>query len=158
MPISLRKVYMVKVLLSFLLIFGLGVGVAYFSNAPFARLTPSNRMLIWFGIYNAFWISVVTTAVNAGLGGYFVNYQEKNPIRIASSQGATLTFLLTLVYLVFMVALIALPIKHHFDAIFLHTPLNPNSLLSSSLAFGIFSTVVTMLGLSIGFRSLKRDF
>ena len=157
MPVSLKKVYGIKLLLSFLLVFLLALGVAYFSNAPFARLTPSNRMLLWFGLYSAFCVSAVTTAVNAGLGGYFVNYQEKNPIRIASSQGATLTFLLTLVYLVVVVALIAIPIKGHFDAIFYNVE-NPQGIIPASAAFGILSVSLVVVGLAIGFRTLRRDF
>ena len=158
MPVSLRTVYGVKIALSFLLVFVLAVAVAYFSNAPFARLTPSNRMLVWFGLYSAFWISVVTVAVNMGLGGYFVNFAEKNPIRIASSQGATLTFLLTLVYLVFVVALIALPIKAHFDAIFFRVHSDPGRIIPASLAFGALSAILASFGLVVGLRSLRRDF
>ncbi|MBI4419026.1 MAG: hypothetical protein HY563_09620, partial [Ignavibacteriales bacterium] len=158
MPIRARTFYTAKFLLGFGLVVMLGLVVAYFSNIPFVRLTPTNRILLWFGLYSAFMISLTMTALNVGLGGYFGNYQEKNPIRIASSQGATLTFLITLVYLVLLVVIIAIPISGHFDAIFYRGIFPPERMIPPAIAFGVISLFLVVFGSVVGLRALKRDF
>ena len=158
MPVALRRVYNTKFFLGLALVAILTLVVSYFSNMPFVRLTPANRVLLWFGLYSALMVSLAMTGLNIGLGGYFVNFQEKNPIRIASSQGATLTFLLTLVYLILIVAVIYLPISAHFDAIFFGRFFPPDRLIPPSVAFGIMSAVLLVFGYLVGYRSLKRDF
>jgi len=158
MPVRISKVYWTKFIIGFLLVLALGLLISYFSNKPFVRLTPANRMLLWFGLYSSFVISLTMTALNLGFGGYFVNYQERNPIRIASSQGATLTFLLTLVYLVILVALFAIPLKGHFDAIFYRRPFDETVIVPSLIVFSSLSAILVTVGIVVGRRSLKRDF
>lgn len=158
MPVKMRTYFAIKFLIGFLLVSVLALVVAYFSNAPFVRLTPTNRVLLWFGLYSALVISLTMTALNVGLGGYFGNFQEKNPIRIASSQGATLTFLMTLMYLVLLVAIIAIPVSGHFDAIFYRGVFPPERMILPAIIFGAVSLFLVALGYIIGFRSLKRDF
>ncbi|MBI2619167.1 MAG: hypothetical protein HYW57_03715 [Ignavibacteriales bacterium] len=158
MPIATGRIYWIKFAIGFSLVLLLALVVAYFSNLPFVRLTPTNRVLLWFGLYSAFWISITMTALNVGFGSYFVNYQEKNPIRIASSQGATLTFLFTLVYLIILVALIVFPITGHFDAIFYRRFFPPDRIIPPTIVFSIVSGALVSFGLIVGYRSLKRDF
>ena len=158
MPVRISTVYWMKFVVGFLLVLVLALTIAYFSNGPFVRLTPTNRMLLWFGLYSAFWVSLTMTALNLGFGGYFVNYQEKNPIRLASSQGATLTFLVTLVYLVILVALFALPLSGHFDAIFYRVPFNTASIVPPLAVFTGLSAILVIIGFIVGRRSLRRDF
>ena len=158
MPVRISTVYWTKFAVGFLVVLVLALTIAYFSNRPFVRLTPTNRMLLWFGLYSAFWISLTMTALNLGFGGYFVNYQEKNPIRLASSQGATLTFLVTLVYLVVLVALFALPLSGHFDAIFYRVPFTRASIIPPLAVFTVFSGILIIVGFVVGRRSLRRDF
>lgn len=158
MPVKASTVYWIKFAISFLLVFLLALMVAYFANRPFVRLTPTNKMLLWFGLYSAFFISLTMTALNLGFGGYFVNFQESNPIRLASSQGATLTFLLTLVYLVILVALFAFPLSGHFNSIFYRVPFDRASIIPPILVFSFLSVVLGAAGVLVGRRSLKRDF
>lgn len=158
MPVRLRTFYATKFVLGFGLVLLLGLAVAYFANIPFVRLTPTNRVLLWFGLYSAFMIALTTAALNVGLGGYFGNYQEKNPIRIASSQGATLTFLVTLLYLVLLVAIIAIPVSGHFDAIFFRGVFPPERMVPPSIVFSVISLGLIVFGYTVGLRALKRDF
>ncbi|MBE2279207.1 MAG: hypothetical protein IAE91_02360 [Ignavibacteriaceae bacterium] len=60
--------------------------------------------------------SIFFFSVNFGMGGIFINFKEKNPIRIASSQGATLSFLICLVYLVVLIIFLFLPLNNFFPA------------------------------------------
>jgi len=158
MPVTMRHLYNTKFFIGFIVVGLLAFAVSYFGNIPFVRLTPTNRVLLWFGLYSAFIMSLAMTGLNMGLGGYFVNFQEKNPIRIASSQGATLTFLLTLVYLIIIVAIIFIPISAYFDAIFYGRFFSPHRLIPPSAVFGIISAVLLVFGYTVGYRSLQRDF
>lgn len=158
MPVKIGTYYVSKFLVGFLAVAILAVVVFWFSNAPFVRLTPTNRVLLWFGLFNAGMLSLTMSALNMGLGGYFANFQEKNPIRIASSQGATLTFLITLVYLIILVAIITVPITGHFDAIFYGRFFPPGRIMPPTLVLAAISVFLTTFGLVIGYRSLKRDF
>jgi len=158
MPVKAATVYWTKFVVGFLLVLLLALFVTYFSNRPFVRLTPTNKMLLWFGLYSAFFVSLTMTAVNLGFGGYFVNFQEKNPIRLASSQGATLTFLFTLVYLVILIALFAFPLSGHFDSIFYRVPFDRASIIPPIAVFSILSVILGAAGVIVGRRSLRRDF
>jgi ABC-2 type transport system permease protein len=158
MPVKLRTYFLSKFLVGFFAVTILAVVVFWFSNLPFSRLTPGNRVLLWFGLYNAVALSLTMAALNMGLGGYFANFQEKNPIRIASSQGATLTFLITLVYLILLVAIITIPITGHFDAIFYGRFFPPGRMMPPALLLAAISAFLTSFGLVVGYRSLKRDF
>jgi hypothetical protein len=103
-------------------------------------------------------LSLTMAALNMGLGGYFANFQEKNPIRIASSQGATLTFLITLVYLILLVGIITIPITGHFDAIFYGRFFPPGRMIPPAILLAAVSLFLAAFGLVVGYRSLKRDF
>jgi hypothetical protein len=52
-------------------------------------------MLITF---TTFFVALTYVSLGLGMGGYFANYSERSPVRIASSRGATMTLLLGLVF------------------------------------------------------------
>ncbi|MEX1140361.1 MAG: hypothetical protein WEB33_06905 [Bacteroidota bacterium] len=158
MPVNLGKYFTSKFLMGFLTVAILSAVVFWFSNIPFVKLTPTNRVLLWFGLYNAGMLSLTMASLNMGLGGYFANFQEKNPIRIASSQGATLTFLITLVYLILLVGIITIPVTGHFDAIFYGRFFPPSRMIPPALVLAAVSLFLTVFGLVVGYQSLKRDF
>ena len=117
-PIKESKIFLVKFFMGFLIVFILAEYIAISSNIPFIKIIEKKPLLLWFGIFSAFWISLTTVALNLGFGGYFANYFERNPIRAASTQGATLTFLITIIYLIVLVVLVFVPISAYFTAVF----------------------------------------
>lgn len=157
-PLPVKQVFTLKFLLGIGLIAVPAAFVATFMNLPFRRLTPEAVHLLWFGIHASLWVSVAMVSLNLGFGGYFANYQEKNPIRIASSQGATLTFLLSLVYLVGLVLIVILPLSRFFEAAFVRAPYDPRGLLVASAVLAIFSLITIVSVTTVGRRSLERDF
>lgn len=157
-PLDLRKVYFTKFLVGFVVIAFLGLLVAVFSNEPFIRFTERRPLLMYFGIFSAFWVSVTMVALNLGLGGYFANYQEKNPIRVASSQGATLTFLVSLVYLIVLVSVVIVPLTQYFQSLFLFFPFDMRTIVIPGTLLGVLSASLTGFAVAIGLRSLSRDF
>lgn len=157
-PFPLRKLYTLKLLIGFGLLGVTAAVVSTFMNLPFRRLTPEAIYLLWFGLFSSLSIAAAMVCLNLGLGGYFANFQEKNPIRVASSQGATLTFLVSLVYLVFLVLIVILPLSRFFEAAFIRAPFNPAGLFISSVILGIVSGIAALFGTLVGLSSLKRDF
>ncbi len=157
-PLPVKQVYTLKLLLGFALIAVPAAFVATFMNLPFRRLSPDAVYLLWFGLHASLWVSLAMVSLNLGLGGYFANFQEKNPIRVASSQGATLTFLVSLLYLVALVVIVVVPLSRFFEAAFVQARYHPQGLIISSVILGILSALTIVTVTVIGQRSLKSDF
>ena len=116
-PIKESRIFLIKFILGFALVLPIAEYIAIASNIPFISKTELRSLLLWFGIFNAFWISLTMVSFNLGFGGFFANYLERNPIRAASTQGATLTFLATLLYLIVIVVIILVPVSAYFAVV-----------------------------------------
>ena len=157
-PLDLRKVYFTKFALGFLLVVLPALLVAVFSNIPFVRMSERRPLLMYFGLFSTFWVTLTLVSLNLGLGGYFANYQEKNPIRVASSQGATLTFLVSLVYLISLASIIILPLREYFQSLFQFLPFDMTMIVAPGTTLGVLSAGLSAFALIVGLRSLQRDF
>lgn len=157
-PIKGSKIFMVKFFMGFLIVLILAEYIALSSNIPFTKITEMKSLLLWFGIFSAFWISLATVALNLGFGSYFANYLERNPIRAASTQGATLTFLVTIIYLVVLVALVFVPISAYFQTVFLFQKFPIKLIVLPGTLFAVISFLLSAFALIIGLRSMRRDF
>ena len=156
-PVDERKLYILKFVIGFVMVFILAELVAVATNIPFIRFSAQRPLLLWFGLFSALWISLATVSLNLGFGGYFSNFTEKNPIRLASSQGATLTFLFTLVYLFVLVVIIILPLTRYFQYLFIFRAFNFQSIVVPGTLFAVISMIIAVFSFSIGLRSLQRD-
>jgi ABC-2 type transport system permease protein len=156
-PIKESKIIMLKFLLSFFIIFLLAEYISISSAIPFVKKSTSS-LLLWIGMFSGFWISVTTVSLNLGLGGYFANYFEHNPIRAASTQGATLTFLVTIIYLVMLVAIIFVPISVYFTSVIRFQYFPVNLLVLPCILFAAISCFFSVSSFIIGLKSVRRDF
>jgi len=152
-PLNVSRVYWTKFALVLVPLLVIGMTLAVLSNFPYLRLSPLP------GITTAGmgFIAVALVSLNFGMGSYFVNYDEKNPIRIASSQGATLTFLLSIVFLVILVSVFFFPILSVFNSIYYEIPKKNHLLYYALGVIGFLSVVVAVVSHSIGVRALARD-
>jgi ABC-2 type transport system permease protein len=157
-PIKQSKIFMVKFLIGFLIVLIIAEYIAISSSIPFTRIIEKRSLLLWFGIFSAFWISLTTVTLNLGFGGYFANYFERNPIRAASTQGATLTFLVTIIYLIVLVTLVFMPISAYFTTIFRFKYFPMKMIVLPGTLFAVISCFLSTLGLIVGLRSMHRDF
>ncbi len=157
-PTDRRKVYFVKFLLGLSGVILLAMIVAVSTNIPFMRLSATRPILMYAGVFTAFWISLTMVSMNLGFGGFFVNYAEKNPIRLASSQGATLTFLATLLYLIAVVTVLILPINSYFQFIFVFREFDPTTIVVPGTIVAMLSTALIGFSFVFGQNSLHRDF
>ena len=157
-PITEIKIYFIKLFLAFLPVLALAEYIAVSTNLPFVAMSARLPILLWAGIFNAFWMSLAMVSLNLGLGGYFANYTERNPIRAASSQGATLTFLLALLYL-FIFTFIVLPfLVSYLSSFFIFQQFQFASIILPGTLIAVVSYIVTAASGIVGVRSLQRDF
>jgi len=157
-PIKQSKIFAVKYFLLFLPILFIAEYIAISGNIPFLKTSERNSFLLWFGIFSAFWISFTSVTLNLGLGGYFANYFERNPIRAASTQGATLTFMVMIIYLIIITAIIFVPISTYFLSAFNSQNSSITLIAVPGTIFVIISCLLSAFGLNIGLRSMHRDF
>ncbi|HVN48428.1 MAG TPA: hypothetical protein VMU30_06350, partial [Bacteroidota bacterium] len=152
------KIYFIKLILAFLPVLMVAEYIAVSTNRPFVLASARLPLLMLAGMFNAFWMSLAMVSLNLGLGGYFANYSERNPIRAASSQGATLAFLLTLLYL-FIFTFIVLPfLASYLSSFFLFQQFQFRSIVLPGTLIAVVSYLVTVAGIMAGVHSLQRDF
>jgi ABC-2 type transport system permease protein len=157
-PITNAKLYTIKFILVFVPVLLLAEYIAVSSNVPFVVMSARLPILMWAGIFNAFWMSLAMVSLNLGLGGYFANYLERNPIRAASSQGATLAFLVCLLYL-FLFTVIVLPFfVSYLSSLFVFQQFQFASVVLPGTLIAVVSYIVTAASVVVGVRSLQRDF
>ncbi len=152
-PLNASKVYWTKFFIVVVPLLFVGLALAVLSNIPYIRLAPLPQVTI----AGMGFIAVALVSLNFGMGSYFVNYDEKNPIRIASSQGATLTFLLSIVFLVVLVSVFFFPILAVFNSIYYEIPKKTSWLYYALAVLAFLSAVVGVVSHTIGVRALARD-
>ncbi|MBU2635984.1 MAG: hypothetical protein KJ963_02700 [Bacteroidetes bacterium] len=154
-PVSASKIFWIKLLFVLLPILIIGVLLSLFSNWQF-RDEP---ILIFVSVVSTLFVIVTLVSVNIGGGSFFSTYDEKNPIRIASTQGASLIFLLSLIYLVVITGAVYITTFHYFEQSSLQSAEGLNRYTIRSAVFvGIFSILVSGSALVVGIKSLKRDY
>jgi len=150
-PISMKKFVIIKFSILFTFIFLMGQGLNYFSHLNFPKplyLTSS---------INIGFITLAIVSMNFGMGSLFINLKEKSPIRLASSQGASLTFLFTIILIVFLVAILFFPIYNYYNDIFGFQFRLKNIYITSSIIV-VVSLTISLISILIIKKALKRDF
>jgi len=102
--------------------------------------------------------SLALTALNLGSGSFFSTYREKDPIRVASSQSATLTFLLCIVYLTATVSFLFVPFNDYFAFNLRAVPFDQSTVYLGVMLVCILSALLCTGSLALGLRALRRDY
>ncbi len=152
-PLRMNKVLWMKFGIGLIGVLALAIPLSYLSMYPWRLFPP----LVWFAVGNAIIMSVGFVGLNLGMGGVFADFREKNPVRIASSRGASLSFLLSLGYLAVIVIVAIVPIREFYFHVLLGT--HPSSMnLAIGSGFTVFITYVIIGGALKAARSaLRRD-
>ena len=156
-PVSVHKIYGTKFFIGLSIVLALGLLVGIATNVPFVRFSGRRPLLLYFGLFNAVWTTLGLVSLNLSLGGFFSSFTEKNPIRIASTQGATLTFLLSLVYLFVLVVVVIYPISEYFQSLFLFKQFDQRLIVIPGTLLAMLSTAILGTGYAVGIRSMQRD-
>jgi hypothetical protein len=107
---------------------------------------------------NILFVALSLSALNFGMGLYFVSFNEKNPVKVASSQGATISFLLNIVYLVFLIAILIFPVNEYFRRATQNLRLNYLPFVISSLMLFVVSLFLIFFFFKVSEKKLKADY
>lgn len=173
-PVAPVKMYWTKFAVIIVFLGALSMLIAWLSNFPylykskffddvsktFVYITPheSIQQLAMWSIAVTPIVTLTLSSLNFGLGSAYADFVEKNPIRIASSQGATMTFLLSVVYLVFILAIYYFPTTMFFQVEGRGIPLDVNVVNTALAVISVFSLIIIGVSHLFGVRSLQRDF
>jgi ABC-2 type transport system permease protein len=151
-PVNIHKYFFIRLMPYIILIFIISQLLSVFSNYQY-----SIHLKIMSALINALIVTGLIF-INFGLGAYFADYKEKNPIRIASSQGASITFLIVILFLVALIAGSFRPFLVYFESLAKFRIYNISALLEVSIYIAIVSILVSIIFYRIALRSLKKDF
>jgi ABC-2 type transport system permease protein len=152
-PVALEKVYWLKFLMTVLPITLVGEVLTFLSY----RTIHDGGWLMMVAAVNVPFMSLALVSMNLGAGSFFANFKESNPIRIASSQGATLSFLVNILYLIVLVAVLFFPLFHYFESLNTSQHLAPFHFWNSLLITVPLSLALFAVSSAVGVRALKRD-
>jgi ABC-2 type transport system permease protein len=153
-PVAREKVFWLKFTLYLIPIVLTSGALVIFSH----RSLREYPVLLQLNLCIMLFASAALTALNLGAGSFFSNFREKNPIRVASSQAATLTFLICIVYLTFVIAAMFVPFNNYFAFKLRGIPFEPATLTYATLLVFSISGLMAAASLAVGLRALKRDF
>jgi len=146
--------YMYKLFFSFMAILVVSEILAVLSNTI---LQHDWRLVVLSALCSSF-VALSLTGINLGAGSFFANYREKNPIRVASSQGASLTFLVSMVYLALVVGILVVPLNDYFEHLIIQGRPTTGWIYLPVALVALMSFALFALSTGIGLRSIRRDF
>jgi ABC-2 type transport system permease protein len=150
-PLNYKKLMLTRLTLYFSVIFIIGQMLNFVSNYQFSIMLTVVSQL------NTAFVTITLVSLNFGMGAAYANYKEKNPIRVASSQGASLTFLVTIIYLVFLIILLFAPLNNYFNAIDKQSFASISQFLYTSVMLGILAFIVSYISISKGIHNFLKD-
>lgn len=151
-PLLIKEVFRIKTLIYLLPILLISQLLSYFSN----RILSSG-LIILIGILTAF-IATAFVFINIGMGCIFANFKEKNAIRISSSQGAAISFLISLLFIVFQIAILFVPLSKYFELRRNTGIYHLTLLLPPILIIIVFSIIASVIFYKLGLKTLRKDF
>jgi ABC-2 type transport system permease protein len=151
-PISLRRLYWLKFVLFFPAML-IPAEILVFAATPALQGPFEVTVLVAIAMSAAV---LALVSLNLGAGAYFATLSEQNPVKVASSQGASVTFLGSLIVLLVLAGLLAIPLIRILGA-------PPGSSTAGLLWLGGGATLccgggIALLSNALGIRSLERDF
>lgn len=152
-PLSVGSLYRIKFLIAFIPLIVLGQVLVLASHQGLAHYP----FLLRISGLTSFLVSLVMVSLHLGAGALFSDFKEPNPIRVASSQGATLTFLASIVFMVFLVAALFFPIQHFFSSVLKGHLFDASLFYQSFLVVSVICIVISSLSSWLGLRSMRRD-
>lgn len=145
-PAPLKMVFKVKLWISITLFFGLTEMVSLVSNYYLNQGWEVALISTLFLILET--LGLVSLAL--GMGALFPQFQEHNPMRIASSMGGTITVILSLMYVATMVGALVWFISLYERGIY------PYQLMGIFLLTAALSALTIILPLRLGLHSLLK--
>lgn len=130
----------------------IGIGLSFFSNYRFGFALTTFSMAITL----LFALAIVS--INFGMGGLFANYKEKNAIRLSSSQGASLSFLINIIFMLFLVIVLFRPLSTLFLSIMIKKQFTFYTFYWALIPISTVSIILIFTFLRIARKSIQKDF
>jgi hypothetical protein len=119
-------------------------------------MVQAPQQLLVTGAITMFFAVVGLVSINLGAGAYYATLREDNPVRVAASQGASVTFLVSLLFLLGIAVMLAVPLVRVLAVA--ASPLANAKMWLSLGIVGCISLVVAVLAHVIGIHALRKDF
>ncbi len=150
-PVNATQLIKSKLIVNGSIIMFVSLALSVFSNIKFSYI------LILFSLIATLVSAITIISINFGMGALFANYKEKNPIRIASSQGASICFLINILYILFLVLILFKPFSSLFLSIMLNKVYNLKNILFSLLPLVTVSLLIVFLNIRTTYKALRKD-
>ncbi len=147
-PVDLREVFYSKLLPSVILLSLIGIVLGYAAPAPFKNFRGLIPVSMLYGLIGG----VIFPSVGMIFGAAFVDYKEKNPVRISSSHGASVSLLISVGIMVILSVIV-------FDQTFSYFTARGNLSVSFSGLWILACIAIAVVGLArqFGMRALRID-
>jgi ABC-2 type transport system permease protein len=152
-PVSLKRLYWHKFVAALALVLLVAELLALVSTS----MLRDSAFMSAVSVAMTFCIALALTSLNLASGAAFATYAEKNPIRIASSQGASLTFLGSMVYLAFVVAVLAVQLQGYFETLVVRGYSQRHWVLVPLVLVATVSFLVFAVSSRVGLRAITKD-
>jgi len=151
-PITLSRLYWLKFIMALVLVL-VPAEAMILATLPALRVPASLHGLAAAGMAG---VVVALVSLNLGSGAYYATLKEKNPVKVASSQGASVTFLASLLILLVVAGILALPVAVTTGVLTQRAPYVVMSVAVGGIM--VIACAVTILSHRLGLRSLRKDF
>ena len=151
-PVNQKIILFHKLLPSLLIILLISLLLTFFSTRIF-----SSEMII-FSLTTSLLITVGIIFLNFSMGGLFANYKEKNPIRISSSQGASVTFLATIFYMTFLIFILYFPVHDYFEYLSARLKFKDVDFTTPLLIVFLMTLILLLVSNILIQKTLKKDY
>ncbi|MDH3251480.1 MAG: hypothetical protein OEM41_01740, partial [Ignavibacteria bacterium] len=153
-PVSLKKLYWQKLLIAVLLVLPVSLVLSFTS----VSVLRGHSLVVLATVAISGIVALTLTSINLGAGTYFALFREKNPIRVASSQGASLTFLGCMIYLSIVVAVLLTPLNNYFRDLIINGRATAEWMAFPVTVIVLLSFVLILLSTGFGLKAFNRDF
>ncbi len=155
-PMPIKRLFWEKFFSAFIIFALLAEILAFISNIMLG-LTGYMMILSFFSILL---MSVALTSLSVGMGAVFPRFDERNPGRIASSMGGTITTVISLVYVCLAVIIIALP-AYRYSVYTIDGTIDfpAREFIISGILLLLLNAATIVIPIRIGLKSItERDF
>ena len=153
-PLELRKLYFHKLGYAFALIL-VTVEILVLGSTT---VRGDDKVLTAIAALCGGCVALALTSLHLGAGTYFAMFKEKNPVRVASSHGASLAFLGSMLYLAIVVGVLIVPLHRYFEISFLLGQTIPAWLYLPVGVVATISLLIFFVSTRLGLSSIQRDF
>jgi len=151
-PITLSRLYWLKFIMALVLVL-VPAEAMILATLPALRVPAPLHALAAAGMAG---VVVALVSLNLGSGAYYATLKEKNPVKVASSQGASVTFLASLLILLVVAGILALPVAVTAGVLRQRAPYVVMGVAVGGIT--LIACAVTILSHRLGLRSLRKDF